>query len=50
MIGRCLSELYNNRNGIKMEYIWDIKNKNILLKITKIKKVIKGLKVVKKLK
>jgi len=33
-----------------MEFIWDTENKNILLKIIKIKKAIKGLKVVKKLK
>jgi len=33
-----------------MEFIWDAENKNILLKIIKIKKAIKRLKVVKKLK
>ena len=50
MTGRCLSGLYNNRNGIKIEFIQDAGNKNILLKIIKIKKVIKGLKLVKKIK
>ena len=50
MIGRRLSGFYSNRNGIKIEFIQDAENKNILLKIIKIKKVIKGLKVVRKLK
>jgi len=50
MTGKCLSGFYNNRNGIKIEFIWDAENKNTLLKIAKIKKIIKGLKVVKKLK
>jgi len=33
-----------------MELIWDIESKNILLKITKIKKIIKELKIARKLK
>jgi len=50
MIGRCLSGFYNNRNGIKREFIWDVVNKVIILKLAKIKKsndVAKGIKEVK---
>ena len=42
IIEKRLSKFYNNKNSIK--------NKSILLRIIKIKKVIKGLRVVKKLK
>jgi len=48
MIGRCLSGFYNNKNCIKIEFIWDAGNKNILLKIVKIKKVVKKLRRLKK--
>jgi len=50
MIRRYLSGFYNNRNSIKMELIWDVESKNILLKIIKVKKIIKELEIVRKLK
>jgi len=48
--GRYLSGLYNSKNGIKIELVWDAENNFFLLKIIKIKKAIKELKAVKKLK
>ena len=50
MIGRCLSGLYSNKNGIKIELVQDAGNKGIILKIIKLKKIIMQLKVLKKLK
>ena len=50
MIERYLSRFYNNRNGIKIKLIQDAVNKNIILKITKIKKAILQLEALKKLK
>jgi len=30
MIEKCLNRLYSNKNGIKIELIWDVESKNIL--------------------
>jgi len=40
MIGRHLSGFYNNKNGIKIKLAWDVANKDIILEIAKVKKVI----------
>jgi len=30
MIGKCLSGFHNNRNNTKIEFIWDVGNKDTL--------------------
>jgi len=40
MKGRCLSGFYNKNSGIKIELIQAAERKNILLKITKVKRAI----------
>ena len=50
MTKKYLSGLYNNKNGIKMEFIQNVRNKGIILRIVKVKRAIIQPKAQKKLK